>query len=277
MIREAPPQPPAQVCRKVITIGGKRIPPPPRKVVIERLPALPCKPQSVLIERWLPYAQQKRRVIFQGPQCQCPVVCPPKNVVVQWESPKAKVKKEVKYLGVIRANPAEYVDQYGDSLLASDALPDIVNEVPTPDDLTLAADAQQNELHELEGDVDALKLINLDTEGLSAYAAFVSSLPGQTVSLFNYNLLDLTRFWFEKALSGRFSRVSSIASASTASASVAVSSSAAAVPTALSQLARLTPSSLTSQGSAQSNNTSGWLSGLLNFYFKQKLLLIYDF
>lgn len=136
-----------------------------------------------MIERWLPYTQQKRRVIFQGPQCQCPVVCPPKNVVVQWESPKARVKKEVKYLGVIRANPCEYVNQYGDSLLASDALPAVVNEVPTPDDLTLAADAPQpNTLPELEGDVSALKLIDLDSEGLSAYAAFVNSLPGQSVS-----------------------------------------------------------------------------------------------
>jgi hypothetical protein len=49
VIREAPPQPPATVGRKFITISGKRIPPPPRKVVIERLPQLPAKPQAVFI------------------------------------------------------------------------------------------------------------------------------------------------------------------------------------------------------------------------------------
>jgi hypothetical protein len=96
VIREAPPAPPAQVGQKVITISGKRIPPPPRKVIIERLAALPTKPQSVLIERWLPYAQVKRRVIFQGPTCECPVVVPPRNVIVQWEAPQVNVRKEVR-------------------------------------------------------------------------------------------------------------------------------------------------------------------------------------
>jgi len=51
---------------KLITIHGQKLPPPPRKVVIERLAPLPNKPQSVLIERWLPYTQTKRKVIFQG-------------------------------------------------------------------------------------------------------------------------------------------------------------------------------------------------------------------
>ena len=64
VVREAPPEPPRAVGTKRITISGKRLPPPPRKVVIERLAALPTKPQNVIIERWLPYAEQKRRVIF---------------------------------------------------------------------------------------------------------------------------------------------------------------------------------------------------------------------
>jgi hypothetical protein len=42
---------------------------------IERLAPLPNKPQSVLIERWLPYTQSKRRVIFQG--------APPDPVVIK--------------------------------------------------------------------------------------------------------------------------------------------------------------------------------------------------
>ncbi len=63
---------------------------------------MPSKPQSVLIERWLPYAQLKRRVVFQPCQEQCdPIVCKPKNVIVQWEAPKVNIKQEVKYLGVI--------------------------------------------------------------------------------------------------------------------------------------------------------------------------------
>jgi hypothetical protein len=83
VIREAPPQPPEQVGRKVITISGKKLPPPPRKVVIERLAPLPSKPQSVIIERWLPYTDVKRRVIYNKPCQPDPVVIPPKNVVIQ--------------------------------------------------------------------------------------------------------------------------------------------------------------------------------------------------
>jgi hypothetical protein len=81
VLREAPPQPPAQVGRKVITISGKRLPPPPRKVVIERLAPLPSKPQSVIVERWLPYGQVKRRVIFQRSNVADPVVVKPRNVI----------------------------------------------------------------------------------------------------------------------------------------------------------------------------------------------------
>jgi len=64
VIREAPPQAPLPVGPKRITISGKRNPPPPRKVVIERLAPLPSKPQNVIVERWLPYSEVKRRVVF---------------------------------------------------------------------------------------------------------------------------------------------------------------------------------------------------------------------
>jgi hypothetical protein len=75
------------------------------KVIIERLAPLPQKPQSVLIERWLPYAQAKRRVIFQRGAQVDPVIVKPRNVIVQWEAPRVNIKTEVKYLGVINANP----------------------------------------------------------------------------------------------------------------------------------------------------------------------------
>jgi hypothetical protein len=43
---------PKQIRPIVITIGAKKPIPPPRKVIIERLPVLPSKPQSVIIERF---------------------------------------------------------------------------------------------------------------------------------------------------------------------------------------------------------------------------------
>lgn len=135
IIREAPPKAPPCTGRKLITISGKRLPPAPRKVIIERLAPMPCKPQSVIIERWLPYSDVKRRVIFQKCECQEPVVCKPKNVIVQWQPPEVCVRKEYKYLGVIRANPNDYVQRYGASLTESQYLPDFVKEIKTPDNL----------------------------------------------------------------------------------------------------------------------------------------------
>ena len=176
VVREAPPQPPTPVGRKLITIGGKRLPPPPRKVVIERLPQLPAKPQSVLVERWLGYVQGKRRVIFQKPGGFDPVVVAPRNVIVQWEAPSVVVRKEFKYLGVARANPAEYVAQYGASLRLSRDLPQLVSEFKTPSGLVLAVDSKWNELYELEGDVSALNLVDLNANGLSAYSQYIASL-----------------------------------------------------------------------------------------------------
>jgi len=175
VVREAPPEPPAAVGRKVITISGKRIPPPARKVVIERLAPLPSKPQSVLVERWLPYSQVKRRVIFQRSNQQDAVVVKPRNVIVQWEAPQVVIKKEFKYLGVVRANPVEYVQRYGATLKFARDLPDFVLDIKTPEGLVLAADYTYNTVHELEGAFDALKFIDLDREGLSEYRAWLSS------------------------------------------------------------------------------------------------------
>ena len=186
VIREAPPQPPEQVGPKIITISGKRLPPPPRKVVIERLAPLPCKPQSVIIERWLPYSEVKRRVIFQKSSQADPICCKPRNVIVQWEPPQVQIKKEFKYLGIIRANPAEYVQRYGASLKKVNELPEFVLEIRPPQGVVLAADYQQRSVYELEGDIHALSLIDLDREGLGEYRSYLNGLgsnAGSTITL----------------------------------------------------------------------------------------------
>ena len=175
VVREAPPPAPQPIGRKLITISGKRLPPPPRKVVIERLAQLPAKPQSVLIERWLPYASVKRRVIFQAAPPD-PILVAPRNTIVQWEAPDVHVRKEFKYLGVIRANPAEYVQAFGTTLRLAHDLPDFVHDIKTPEGLVLAANYQVPSLHELEGDLNALALVDLDREGLSGYRQYLIRL-----------------------------------------------------------------------------------------------------
>jgi len=79
-LKEAPPERPRSIEPRVIKISGKLLPPPPRKVVIERLPQMPNKPQPIIIERWLPYQTEnvKRRVVFQKQPD--PVQAKPRNV-----------------------------------------------------------------------------------------------------------------------------------------------------------------------------------------------------
>ena len=152
------------------------MPPPPRKVVIERLAPLPSKPQSVIVERWLPYNDNlKRRVVYQRPPPD-PVVVKPRNVIIQWEAPTVVVKKDYKYLGVIRANPVEYVQRFGSTLKLAEEMPELVQNIRNPEGIVLASNYRYNTLHELEGDVDALKLVDLEREGLGEYKEYLQGL-----------------------------------------------------------------------------------------------------
>lgn len=196
IIREAPPPRPDPVARKIITISGKRLPPPPRKVVIERLPPIPSKPQPVIIERWLPYPEVKRRVIFNKNLAPDPVIVKPRNVIVQWEAPQVNVRKQFKYLGVVRANPSDYIKRYGDSIVQPKNLPDFVRKIPAPKGVVLAADLYGNHsslLHELYGDVEALKLVDLDREGLGQYKNYKAERTGKVVDFSTYNIEYLNK------------------------------------------------------------------------------------
>lgn len=84
-------------------------------------------------------------------------------MLIQWESPEVLITQSNKFLGVVRANPVEYVKKYGESLRASSELPKMVLELPTPEGITLAANHKPNLIHELEGDIEALRLVDLVT------------------------------------------------------------------------------------------------------------------
>lgn len=131
IIRERPPQPPPQLAPKVITKPLPPPPPPPRRVIIERMPPLPPKPQSIIVERWLPYKQQKRRVVYQKAP-PAPAPAPQKNLIIQWEGTQARVVKEFRNLGIIKADPNTYVQQYGTQLRTTQGLPDFIKALPTP-------------------------------------------------------------------------------------------------------------------------------------------------
>ncbi len=63
--REAPPEAPKKLEPVVVRIPGKKLPPPPRKVIIEILPKIPTKPQPIILERWLTPKPVKRRVVYE--------------------------------------------------------------------------------------------------------------------------------------------------------------------------------------------------------------------
>lgn len=90
-------------------------------------------------------------------------------------------------MGVIRANPVEYVQRYGSTLKTSRDLPDFVLDIKTPEGIVLAADYKYNTVHELEGEVAALKLVDLDREGLSEYRSYLQRLGISYVGASNVN------------------------------------------------------------------------------------------
>ena len=95
----------------------------------------------------------------------------PKNVLIQWESPDADVKKELVFAGVEVTDPDEYQAKYGDSLLEAHQLPVEALKISIPDGQKLAVDSNSNELPLLTGDVKSLKLINLKCHDLEEYSA----------------------------------------------------------------------------------------------------------
>ncbi|CAF1069549.1 unnamed protein product [Brachionus calyciflorus] len=185
VIRENPPQPPPKYEPKVITIRGKNLPPPPRKIVIEKLPPLPPKPPTLIVERWLPYENGKRRVIFQKSKKPTLVVPDPKNVIVHWETPEVEVEKSYKILGVVEADPTEYAKKYKGTLKKLQDYPELEAYLKNVERV------KEDTMVELEGDVEALGLVDLDKEGLSQYKNYLNKRnDDEKKNFLNNNLLN---------------------------------------------------------------------------------------
>jgi hypothetical protein len=174
VIREAPPKSVNVGC-KTITIKGACIPPPPRRVIIEKIPAGAGKPGNMCIDRWLAPEGLKRKVIFKPAGGQGAGDAP-RNLIIEWAAGSASVKKEVNVKGVVDANPQEYEQQYSSQIVQSSALPQEAKEIQAPSGYKFAADAGQSGLIELEGDVEALAMVDLDAEGLGEYKEYLAKM-----------------------------------------------------------------------------------------------------
>lgn len=168
VIREKPPQAPPVLPAKLITISGKRLPPPPRKVIIERMAPLPPKPQSVLVERWLPFPRQKRKVIYQRMGSDDDeTIAKIKNTIVEWSQAEVDIKKRFKFAGVTRVDPLEYVQHYGeDALMSESEMPRVAHEIKPPDHYVLASQLRQQKRHSYH---HPQQFHDIELEGIRAF------------------------------------------------------------------------------------------------------------
>lgn len=167
VIREKPPTPPETICTKTVVIPGQRLPPPPRRIIIEKLPPLPSKPQAITVERWLPFDKRTRKVILEKKPAD-PCVEKPKNAIFEWSTPCVKPRTKINDLGIEHSDPKTYVKQHGSTLKSSNQLPRFALEAKPPVPLEPAKD------HDLVGDLEGLRLINLEKEGLQSYRKYVN-------------------------------------------------------------------------------------------------------
>ena len=199
--REAPPRRPTAIPPQVVEVEGDPVAPPARRVVVEKLSNLPPKPQNILIEKWLPYKPQKRRVVYER-SCAAPPANP-RNLLIEWEAPEVEVEQVCRDLGVVDADPEEYRRQYGSELKQACEIPNLCQgnacpapaprlptpppptpqcgcqaptpRLPTPPACNTCGQRDQgrvSSLPELEGDVDALRRVDLEANGLGGYRRY---------------------------------------------------------------------------------------------------------
>ena len=173
IVRERPPLAPAPIAPEHHVIPGKVIPPPPRKVVIERLPQLPQPPQDFIVERWLEYGPRARRVVFQPAPRLIPAPAP-KNVLIQWDSPNVALNRQFRNLGIAAASPAQYVATFGASLVPASAVPALSRGIRPANGARLAAEHPPHPVR-LVGDVAALSLIKRAANHLAASGSFAAA------------------------------------------------------------------------------------------------------
>ena len=74
---------------------------------------MPAKPPNIIVERWLPYKQQKRQVIYEKALAnndQFPSKLNSKSsneLIIQYANPSVRIEKQMSSLGIVRCDPFE--------------------------------------------------------------------------------------------------------------------------------------------------------------------------
>ena len=190
IIREAPPKAPQPIPDQIINVPGKIIPAPARKVVIEELPDEPTKPQDIIYEKWLPYDEPERRVIYEK-ACPIKLEKAPKNLLIKWEQPCVNIEKEYKDLGVYETDPEEYRNKYKLTKhiyeLPKEAT-QIEAHLQSTTSSKIVTSAHTNTKPKLVGDLEALSLIDLDKAGLSKYKDLIKNISSSSSMSSQYSI-----------------------------------------------------------------------------------------
>lgn len=192
--RDQPPEMPEQLEQKVITISGKKLPPPPRRLIIEKLPQLPSKPQPIVIEKWLQQERQTRRVKFIQAE-RVENWRSEKNLIINWNSPRATVSRDYQLLGTQSCDPNGFCLKYGNTLLSSSQMLNVLRENKIT--LTRGLEPSVSLIPKLEGDLEALLLIDLDRFGLSEYKSQLTMLSSSstTYEASSQSMLESSNTW----------------------------------------------------------------------------------
>ena len=136
IVREQPPTPPQHQPSKVIT---KKLPPPapaPRRVVIKRVPPLPAKPRPVIIEKWLPYkTPPERSIIYERVQQSEQIYRVQRDLILQYEPARIRVEQQIQNAGCFRVDPNIYRAKFGSSLLRTDSIRRVLEDIGCNPDL----------------------------------------------------------------------------------------------------------------------------------------------
>jgi len=115
------------------------LPAPPRSLIIEKFPNQPDRPRDIILERWLPYEHRypSRTVRVAAETSVLPE--PPHNRIIQYQTLAPSIVRQFERLGVVRADPHTYIQQYGSTLLDSGTFVRKARDVGVVEDITTPA------------------------------------------------------------------------------------------------------------------------------------------
>jgi len=160
---------------------------PPRKMVIDPPQQPPITHPHHLLNPSRPGKQREHETAIS---IQTNSNCTRSNLSCAQDWAKkscASIRTSYRNLGVERADPHTYAQKYNSTLMYPNQMPEIADEVKIIHGIPLAADLSSKYYMELEGDIHALAMIDLDKEGLSEYKPYLQKIQTPPLPAIDHN------------------------------------------------------------------------------------------